>query len=429
MEPIIKTENLKVIYNLGKSNEVRALDGVSIEIWPQEYVVFFGPSGCGKSTLLYSILGLQRPTYGKIFIKGKDTSSLREKELVQIRRLMFGMVFQAYYLIPSLDIFSNVALPQIFLNEKPYERRKKIVSFLQRFNIYQQIHKLPSQLSGGQQQRAAIARALINNPSIVLADEPVGNLDSVSAKVVMETFKEINNRDKKTIILVTHDPRYLHFAHRVYHLRDGKVVREVVNPERTQIKEVSEKEKVATEIERLARLYPYANQAELKAKALANYLTQEITEKQQKRLEDSIKDLLKDKITPQRFFDILDMPLEKGGVGLYKQTAAAFTKKIEEILEEAKRYKLVTTEPEKAGRETLIIKLRQSLLDNYKGHISFEQLERLEKAIEDRISGALDKKGFQKQLDLPLNKGGVGLNRATARNFTRKLEIILAQAK
>ena len=196
-QPLIKTENLKVIYNLGKSNEARALDGVDIEIYPHEYIILFGPSGCGKSTLLYTILGLQRPTYGKVFIKGRDISQFSEKELTNYRRKEIGIIFQAYYLIPTLNVFQNVVLPKIFLSEKPNKRKIQVNTLLQRFGVFDQKTKLPTNLSGGQQQRVAIARALVNDPEIILADEPVGNLDSRSATIVMETLREINERDKK----------------------------------------------------------------------------------------------------------------------------------------------------------------------------------------------------------------------------------------
>jgi putative ABC transport system ATP-binding protein len=430
MEPLIKTENLKVIYNLGKSNEVRALDGVDIEIYPQEYIIFFGPSGCGKSTLLYTILGLQRPTYGKIFIKGKDLTTFSEGELVRYRRSEVGIIFQAYYLIPTIDILDNVVLPKIFLNERPQKRNQRAIQLLQRFSVFDQAKKLPTALSGGQQQRVAISRALVNDPEIILADEPVGNLDSTSAEIVMETLREINEKDKKTIVLVTHDPRYIHYAHRVYHLKDGKVIRETINPEKRQIKVISGKERLFTELDKMARVYPYASEEDLKARVLANYLTQEITEQQIKRLEESIKKLFKKEINLKEFYLILDKPLEKGGVGLYKQTAKAFTERIGKIFEEVESLKLEMREGYIADqKKELAIRLRKYLLDNYKGQISYLQLERLDKTIEKRISGELNKKKFQNQLDKPIKFGGVGLNKATAKNFSRQLELLLAQAK
>lgn len=428
IQPIIKTENLKVIYDLGKSSEVRALDGVSLEVFPQEYVIFFGPSGCGKSTLLYCFLGLQRPTYGKVLIEGRDLFSLSPFEQTGLRQKKFGIIFQAYYLIPTLITFDNVILPQVF-QRTPFQKRKERADILlKRFQIEDQAQKFPSSLSGGQQQRAAIARALISDPEVLLADEPVGNLDSASAEIVMETLREINELDKKTVILVTHDPRFLHYAHRVIYLKDGKVEREVLNPEKTQI--VPGKGQVISEIERLARIYPYLSPEELKAKSLTNYLVEELTAEQIEKLEKTIQDLILEKISEENFYQILDKPYEEGGVGLYVSTARAWAEKIERILKEVKDYReslrKITIPTEK---EKMVQRIQTYLLDDYQGQVLPEQLERLKSLISDRILGIIDKKVFFQRLDLPLKAGGVGLNRRTARIFTRKIELLLAQVR
>ncbi|TSD01617.1 MAG: Uncharacterized protein Athens071425_346, partial [Parcubacteria group bacterium Athens0714_25] len=225
-EPIIKTKDLRVIYNQGKSNEVRSLEDANVEIYPQEYVIIFGPSGCGKSTLLYSISGLQAPTYGDVFIEGKKLAEMNKKERVNLHRNNIGMVFQAFYLVPSLSIIGNVCLPKSFSGVAKKIREKDGMKLLQRFSIAEQATKFPNELSGGQKQRVSIARSLINNPQIILADEPVGNLDSESAENVLRILKELNEIDKKTIILVTHNPEHLHFADRIIHMKDGRIVRE-----------------------------------------------------------------------------------------------------------------------------------------------------------------------------------------------------------
>lgn len=430
MEPLIKVNNLKVIYNLGKPNEVRALDGVDVEIHPQEYIVLFGPSGCGKSTLLYSILGLQKPTEGEILIRDRNLAKFPEKELVDYRRNRVGIIFQAYFLVPTLSVMQNTILPKVFGSEKIGDRNMKAKGLLERFGIYDQKDKLPVFLSGGQQQRSAIARALINDPEILLADEPVGNLDSHSAEIVLRTLKDINEKDKKTVILVTHDPRYLYYAHRVYYMKDGKIEREVTNPEKSQIKPIERKERLFTELDRIARLYPYAAQEELKAKVLTNYLTQELSEYQTMTLERTVGQLLKNKINYQDFYNILDRPTEEGGVGLYKQTARSFTRKMKKIMEEAKMLKSKLREALPIAEEMeLVSKIRIYLLDGYKGELSSLQIQRLEEVIEERIGRGGDRKVFQKQLDRSFKEGGVGLNRATARRFSRNLEIILTQGK
>jgi len=253
MEPLIKSQNLSVIYNPGRSNEVRALDGADIEIYPKEYVILFGPSGCGKSTLLYTILGLRKPSQGSLFVEGREISQFSEKELVEYRRNKIGMIFQAYYLIPSLDVARNIALPRIFVDEKATERSLRAEMLLKKLNIMNQRNKLPSTLSGGEQQRVAIARALINNSQILLADEPVGNLDSESAEIVMNILKDINEKDGKTVILVTHDARFLHYAHRVYYMEDGKIIRETVDTEKKQFKVVKERDRFLGELHKMAQ--------------------------------------------------------------------------------------------------------------------------------------------------------------------------------
>ncbi len=221
----IEIENLSVIYNQGQSNEVRSLENVNLEIYPQEYVIIFGPSGCGKSTLLYSISGLQRPTYGTVKVDGQDINKISKKEQVEFHRRKIGMIFQAFYLIPSLNIIDNVCLPKIFTGDSQKERREAAMKLLHRFGIAEQADKFPSELSGGQKQRVAIARSLINNPDIILADEPVGNLDSKSSHNVMMILKELNEIDKKTIILVTHDPNHLAYGDKIVHMKDGKIIK------------------------------------------------------------------------------------------------------------------------------------------------------------------------------------------------------------
>ena len=222
MEPLIKGNDLSVVYDAGRSNEVKALDGANIEIYPKEYVILFGPSGCGKSTLLYTILGLRKPSKGNLFVEGKEISQFSEKELVEYRRNKIGMIFQAYYLIPSLNVFQNIILPRFFVNEKITERNLRAEMLLKKLSIANQRKKLPSILSGGEQQRVAIARALVTDPQIIFADEPTGNLDTKNSLEVMDIFKQLNAVGK-TIILVTHEDDIAKFANRLIKLHDGSL--------------------------------------------------------------------------------------------------------------------------------------------------------------------------------------------------------------
>jgi len=434
MDPIIKTQNLSVIYDLGKSSETRALDNVSVQIYPGEYIIFFGPSGCGKSTLLYTIAGLEFPTHGNVWVQGQDISLFSSQELVNFHRQNTGMIFQAYYLIPSLSVLDNVLLPQIFKGEKniPF-RKEKALTLLERFGIADQAKKLPTLLSGGQQQRVAICRSLINDPSIILADEPVGNLDTASAENVIGILKELNEKDKRTVILVTHDPRYLGFSHRVYHMQDGKITQEIVNTEKPQIVIKEKTERVLTQLEKLANLYPYLPKSQLQAKALANYFSHPLSIEEQERFEQTIEKYLKDEISKEIFLQLLDLPYEQGGVGFYRQRAEAFGQKINQILQEAEilrqEIKQYPGEPEKTGIQKRVDDLRKFLLDDYSGRLNPGQVQKLGRVIEGRVLGSVDSKLFRKFLDEPEKKGGVGLNSRTAKEFTKKLEIILAEAE
>lgn len=439
MEPIIKTENLKVIYNKGKDNEFVALNDISIEVFPEEYSIFFGPSGCGKSTLLYAILGLQAISEGKLYINGQDSSVFTEQEKSKMDSQFFGIVFQNFNLIYSLDVMDNVTLPQVFINMEPETRKQKGGSLLTRFGIETRAHSLPSSLSGGQQQRVAICRSLINDPAVLLADEPVGNLDSESAKVVMETLSDINRKDKKTVILVTHDPSYLSYADRVYYFKDAKLVR-VVKNERKKIptragaapgeggKEEEELSQLA-ELEKMARVHSSMNVQQLKAWSLTNYLAEEFTVDQMDHLEKVMEEMLAGKISEHDFFERLNTPFSKGGVGLYRSTAIRFTKKISEILREVKKFLKDTKHlaSPKDGAEMINI-LRKFLLSEYHGKLGKEQIERLEKVMLDRLAGVIGSKELALLLDKPFSRGGVGLNVYTAQRLVEKFEIVLAQA-
>ena len=213
-------------------------------IYPHEYVILYGPSGCGKSTLLNSITGLLRPTTGKVEIEGKDLNSFSEKEKLEFHRRKVGMVFQSLYLVPTLTIIDNVSLPRAFSGDDTPGRKKDGMNFLKRFGIEEQAEKLPGDLSGGQRQRVAIARSLMNSPQIIVADEPVGNLDSKASFNVLSILKELNEVDKKLIILVTHDPAHLAYGDRVIHMQDGKI---------TKIVEVLEKKAPTIKLEQETR--------------------------------------------------------------------------------------------------------------------------------------------------------------------------------
>lgn len=219
----IKTVNL--IKEFGeKDNKVRVLDDIDIEIKDGEFVSLMGPSGSGKSTLLYLVGGLDKPTKGKVLINGKDISKLSDNEMSKLRRRDIGFVFQFYNLVQNLTVEENIMLPVVMNGEKESNYKERLDYILKTIGLEDKRKSLPKELSGGQQQRVSIARAVILNPSIIFADEPIGNLDSKSGKEVMELFKKINEEEHITILQVTHSEESSKYGNRIIRLKDGKIV-------------------------------------------------------------------------------------------------------------------------------------------------------------------------------------------------------------
>lgn len=219
---MIKIENLSKSF-LTEEVETLALRDVSLEINDGEFVSIMGPSGCGKSTLLNIIGLLDNPTSGKYYLAGQEVSTLKEKERTIIRKGNIGFVFQNFNLIDELNIEENVELPLQYLGIKSSERKERVAKTLKRMGIDHRAKHFPHQLSGGQQQRAAIARAVVLNPKLILADEPTGNLDSKNGKEVMNLLTELNS-EGTTIVMVTHSQHDASYSHRIINLFDGKIV-------------------------------------------------------------------------------------------------------------------------------------------------------------------------------------------------------------
>lgn len=221
---MIRTSNLKKIYRT-EEVESTVLDSVNIEIKEGEFVSIMGPSGCGKSTLM-NILGLlDNPTEGEYNFLGTEVSKYSERQRASMRKNNIGFVFQSFNLIDELTIYENIELPLLYLKTSISERKKKVEAVLERVQIMQRRNHFPQQLSGGQQQRAAVARALVSNPKIILADEPTGNLDSLHGDEVMKMLTDLN-KGGATIVMVTHSPEYAQYGNRVIHLFDGHIVTE-----------------------------------------------------------------------------------------------------------------------------------------------------------------------------------------------------------
>lgn len=221
---MIECKNISKIYKSGDT-EVVALKNISFKINDWEFIAIMGPSGSGKSTLMHLLGCLDSPTEGSYFLDGKDVSKLSDDELADVRKEKIGFVFQAYNLLPRATALRNVTLPLMYAGIKTGEREKIAGEALESAGLTKERWgHLSNQLSGGQMQRVAIARALVNNPSIILADEPTGNLDTKTGEVVLHTFQRLNNENKRTVILITHEPYVAEHAARIIHIRDGEIL-------------------------------------------------------------------------------------------------------------------------------------------------------------------------------------------------------------
>jgi len=219
---VIQLRELTKVYRQGEL-EVLALNRVSLDISAGEFVALMGPSGSGKSTLLHLVAGIDRPTSGACRVDGVEVSGLGETKLTRWRREHVGFVFQTFNLIPVLTAFENVEMPLLITRLSARERRKHVEAALELVGLKDRMHHLPRQLSGGQEQRVAVARAIVPDPSLVLADEPTGNLDAQSATDILELLKTLNTRMQKTVVMVTHDPKAAAYAHRSVHLEKGEL--------------------------------------------------------------------------------------------------------------------------------------------------------------------------------------------------------------
>jgi putative ABC transport system ATP-binding protein len=220
---IIELKNVWKIYEMGDS-KVEALRGLNLEVKEGEFLIIMGPSGSGKSTCVNMVGCLDLPTKGSVILDGQDISKMGESELAQIRGRKIGFIFQTFNLINTLTAVENVALPMIFQGSPEIERLKRAKYLLDLVELEHRFTHKPNELSGGERQRVAIARSLANNPEVILADEPTGNLDSKTGRIVVDFLRTLHTKEKKTIIMVTHDPGLAKFADRVVHLRDGQIL-------------------------------------------------------------------------------------------------------------------------------------------------------------------------------------------------------------
>jgi putative ABC transport system ATP-binding protein len=430
-KPLIVARDLSIIYNKGKSNEFKALSGVNTDIFEGEYIILFGPSGCGKSTLMYAIQGSLPPGDGTLLIKGDDIYSYPPSERVYFQRYVMGIIFQSFNLIGSLSVLDNVALPMIFCDTDKITRNRRAQSLLDRFGVGHVSHKIPAMLSGGQQQRVSVARSMVNDPKILLADEPTGNLDSISTQQVMDKIDEINTFDRRTIIMVSHNAAHLSYAHRVYYLKDGEIVREVINPQRKQIKPVKEGETIVTELEQLARLYPYDSVETLRVKSMVNYLTQDYSFDQLVRMERAISLFIRGRMDRDSFIKSMVLSYEKGGVEVDETEARRMASITERMMHHADDIRRYRARKDNANiffnQHKLAERMRDHLLQVFHIRLSKEQDKNLVELIADRVTGVIESTELNSKIMRGIRSGGLALSEKETDELSRYFEKVIAQ--
>jgi putative ABC transport system ATP-binding protein len=431
IKPFIEVKGLNMIYNQGKSNESRSLTDIDLKIYSQEYVIIFGPSGCGKSTLLYALAGFQKPTSGEVIIDGQDINRFNKKEKVEFHRRKIGMVFQSFFLISTLKILDNICLPKVFIGEGSGEREEKGRGLLERFGIKEQADKFPAELSGGQRQRVAITRALMNDPDILIADEPVGNLDSKASFNVMSILRELNEKDKKTIILVTHDPAHLSFGNKVVHMSDGKIIKieEVVERKEAVLKGEDEvlvkKETVAPEIKMLMRSFQNFSPSQVgmllipfKAQEYLSHILFNVPGEQIDIARNKLQEVISGRVSIENFEKLLDKEEKDGGLNWDKRIVRKVVVRLREIMEIAKKIETAKTE------DTALL-ISKYMIDFFKLNFTDDQVAKLSRLIRLRLDNALSIVELRKSLDRPVSERGMGLDRRTANKIAREMEILM----
>lgn len=431
MKPLIQLKDVEVIYDKGKSNEMIALHNINLEIYDGEYIVFLGPSGCGKSTLLYTIAGLEIPASGDVIVDGKNLNQSLPLEKIEFYRTTIGMVFQAFYLVPHLNAADNIMLSGMFAGKTPEDRRKKAITLMDRFGISTYKDRKPSSMSGGQQQRTAIARALMNDPHIILADEPVGNLDSKNAETVLELLADIHREEKKTVIQVTHNAADARYADRVFYMKDGRVEKVVTNANPYRGKGATETGAVPTpisgELAKLKEANPTLNDTELRALLIMRNVFMPYTLDTEHLIVAAIERYIKKEIDITELTHELDT--RHGGAGLYAPKAIHSAKEIERLFKEMEALGTLDTSStnDPAALRLKARSIAEYVLETYKGKVSPEEKDRIVTLIEKRFVGTLDAAAFLKTLSGSVAAGGAGLHVRTAEHFSEQIETLLSK--
>lgn len=429
-EVLIKLNNVELTYNNGKPNAFKALEGINLQIRKNSFAIIYGPSGCGKSSLLNTISGLEVPDTGEVFVGGKNLLTMSKREHVYFHRRIIGMVFQSYNLIPTLSVLDNVAIPQIFVSNTKKDREARAMQLLDRFGIEPQAYKLPSELSGGQQQRIGIARAIINDQPIILADEPVGNLDSKSANNVMQILSQLNKNENKTVIMVSHNPENIIWGDHIIYMKDGKIVREDIRNSSGETMRVTKKDEDDdfVKIETMLRNFQGLSKDQIKvlitpmkSEILTRAVLVDMDQKEMAILEENIRRRILNTITPEDFFEKMDKSDKEGGVDMDIRTAHRVAKKVEDVIALAH----IISDVENNDHEYKANSIVKYLLTQENVTIAPNQVDKLKELIKGRITNKIERVAFREILDAPVINNGVGFNSHTAKKISRTLDMIL----
>jgi putative ABC transport system ATP-binding protein len=423
-ETIIDLKDINFFYNYKKINQAQALKDINLKINRGDYLVFFGPSGCGKTTLTYLIGGIEteKSGSGEIFVNNTDIRKLSNDELASFRQKDIGIIFQQFNLIPSLNVLDNVALPMTFMGVDKKTRKEEAHKILVRLNIDQYAHRFPQELSGGQQQRVGIARALANNPPIILADEPLGSLDSENSEHVLDFLKELNEKDGRTIIMVTHQAWSVRDANKIVYLKDGAIVKVGESLESVLVEEKPLSPRLFKE------LYQDLSQDELRVKILASLLLRGFSEEEIKRFEFFLGERLSDKIDSETFITFLDKPFHDEGVGLWRQRALKIAGITEDLITHKKEISDIYRELEKNKESSLYVEVENLstwVLKEYTGRLLDIQKSRLHEEISKYLRKATTLEQFQIALSLARSKNGVGFSVRATQHISDRLEAAL----
>ena len=423
---IIRVENLNLWYDQGKPIEVHALKNININIKKGDYVAFFGPSGCGKTSMLYAISGIDKYQGGDVYVNAKNLGGLSKDDIAYFRQTDIGIVFQQFNLLPSLTVMQNVCLPMSFRGISMKEAEKEALVLLERLKLTEYSSRYPFELSGGQQQRVAIARAIANDPPIILADEPLGNLDSVNAKNVLAFLKELNEKDGRTIIMVTHEAWSLQDVKNIVYMKDG----EITGNTETENKDVSESISEHLHKEILKGGKGGLTKEEMSARIVSNFLLRGYSVEEIKRFEDFLNQRFSGKINKEEFLKNIYKPIKFGGVGLWKEKADRVLDYVENIIEHRNDIKSICKIIESNPEITIIeevFKIRNWILRDYEGDkLNHAKIDVLDGVISDRLRGFITNDEFKEVLERKEGLYGAAFSTHTALIFSQKMEMLLS---